>query len=231
MTPRCFVGLLITACSLPGLGGAMAPAVEIAGRPVRIACIGDSITFGLGIPATDATYPAQLQVLLGSGYVVKNFGHSGCTVTRDTFSQWPRGYIRQAECTEALGFHPDIVICNLGINDVSGFADSQRPDLVRDYLEIIAAFRALPSRPRFILWHPLAPLFAGHPYYGHPAIGEINALIATVATSAKTETLDMNSPLAGHPEWFSADCIHPNADGARRIAEITRDYLLAHSAP
>lgn len=231
MTRRFFVGLLITVWGLPGLGGASAQAAEGTGRPVRIACIGDSITFGLGIPAADATYPAQLQRLLGPGYVVKNFGHSGCTVTRDTFSHWPRGYIKQVECADALGFRPDIVICNLGINDVSGFADPQRPDLVRDYLEIIAAFRALPSRPRFILWHPLAPLFAGHPYYGHPVIAEINAMIATVATRAKTETVDLYAPLAGHPEWFFADCIHPNAHGARRIAEITRDYLRAPSRP
>ena len=85
---------------------------------------------------------------------------SGCTVTRDSYQAWPRGYIRQPEHTNALAFLPDVVICNLGINDVSTFADGCRKDLVRDYREIIAAYRALPTAPRFVLWHPLAPLYS-----------------------------------------------------------------------
>ncbi len=219
---------LIAAVLLSSLGNPRARAGEVVSHPVRIACIGDSITFGLGLASVDDTYPAQLQLLLGPGYAVKNFGRSGCTVTRETFSGWPRGYIKQDVCAEALRFQPDIVICNLGINDVSGFADPQRPMFERDYREIIAAFRALPSKPRIILWHPLSPLFPGHPYHGHPVVQELNARTARVAAETKAETIDLHAPLDGHPEWFARDSIHPNAEGARRIAEITRDYLSAH---
>jgi sialate O-acetylesterase len=194
-------------------------------RPVRVACIGDSITFGLGIANTNQTYPAQLQTLLGGAFDARNFGKSGCTVTRDSVSGWARGYILQSEHTNALAFAPDVVICNLGINDVSGFAQPNLANFVRDYREIIAAYRALPTAPRFILWQPLAPLFPGQTYYGQPVVTNVNNLIRQVADVSGADAMDMAAPLAGHPEWFP-DHIHPNADGARRIAEVTHGFLM-----
>ena len=52
---------------------------------IRIACCGDSITYGTGIPdrATNS-YPAQLQALLGANYDVRNFGRSGARVTQSS---------------------------------------------------------------------------------------------------------------------------------------------------
>jgi sialidase-1 len=193
-------------------------------RPVRVACIGDSITFGAGISDTNQTYPARLQALLGTEFDVRNFGKSGATVTRDSFSGTARGYLKQVEHTNALAFEPDIVICNLGINDVSTFADAQRQHLVRDYREIIAAYRALATAPRFILWQPLAPLHQGQTYHRQPVVTEVNNLIRQVADVSGIDVMDMNAPLAGHSDWFP-DRLHPNAAGAQRMAEVTHGYL------
>ena len=193
-------------------------------RPVRVACIGDSITFGAHISDTNLNYPARLQALLGPEYEVRNFGKSGCTITRDSYQGWYRGYIRQPEHTNALAFQPDVVICNLGINDVSSFADACRTNLVRDYREIIAAYRALPSAPRFILWHPLAPLFPGQTYYGQPVVTNVNNLIRQAAELSGMDTLDMLAPLVGHADWFP-DHLHPNAAGAQQIAEVVDRYF------
>ena len=46
----------------------------------RVACIGDSITKGLGLKKENKTYPQQLQELLGSNFNVQNFGFSGATL-------------------------------------------------------------------------------------------------------------------------------------------------------
>ena len=199
-------------------------------RPVRVACIGDSITFGLGITDTNQTYPAQLQARLGGEYDVRNFGKSGCTVTRDSVSGWARGYLLQAEHTNALAFAPDVVICNLGINDISTFAQPYLTNLVRDYREIIASYRALATAPRFILWQPLAPLYPGQTYYGQPVVMNVNALLRQVADLTGADALDMAAPLTGHPEWFP-DSLHPNAAGAARIAEATQGFLLQTVEP
>ena len=61
-----------------------APAKKPAGEAVRVACVGDSITYGSGIPDREHnSYPAQLQKLLGDGYEVRNFGVSGATLLKN----------------------------------------------------------------------------------------------------------------------------------------------------
>ncbi|MEY4378897.1 MAG: hypothetical protein RLZ85_778, partial [Verrucomicrobiota bacterium] len=49
-----------------------------AAEPIKVACVGDSITLGSGAQK-GKSYPAQLQGLLGDGYQVGNFGVSGRT--------------------------------------------------------------------------------------------------------------------------------------------------------
>lgn len=59
-------------------------------RPVRIACIGDSITYGMGLEHREVEcYPSVLQRLLGPGYLVGNFGNSGRTVYLHTYRPPP----------------------------------------------------------------------------------------------------------------------------------------------
>ena len=51
---------------------------------IRIACVGNSITYGSGIvPRDKNSFPAQLQSMLGSGYRVMNFGVTGRTLLRE----------------------------------------------------------------------------------------------------------------------------------------------------
>ena len=50
---------------------------------IRVACVGNSVTYGLGISNREQyAYPVQLQQLLGDNYEVGNFGHSGATLLR-----------------------------------------------------------------------------------------------------------------------------------------------------
>src|SRR4051812_3765193 len=56
---------------------------------IRLACVGDSITYGAGTknPKTDS-YPAQLSRLLGDKWLVQNFGVSGATMLRNGDKPW-----------------------------------------------------------------------------------------------------------------------------------------------
>ena len=74
--------------------------------PIRIACVGDSITEVSG-------YPSHLQSLLGAQYLVENFGVSGATVLLDSW----RPYMDQPEFQSAKEFQPDIIVIILGTND------------------------------------------------------------------------------------------------------------------
>ena len=122
-----------------------------AAAAVRLACVGDSITFGSGLRdrATHA-YPVRLAGWLGSGYEVRNFGVSGATLLH----AGDRPYIKQAAYTNSLKFTPDIVVINLGANDSKHPGDGSlaatnavnnwqfKSDFAPDYKALIAAFRA-----------------------------------------------------------------------------------------
>ncbi|RUA11942.1 MAG: sialate O-acetylesterase, partial [Flavobacteriia bacterium] len=83
-------------------------------RPIKIACVGNSITFGHKISNREKNaYPAQLQHLLGANYSVKNFGHSGRTLLKK--GDYP--YWKSDLYTKALQFKPDVVYIMLGTND------------------------------------------------------------------------------------------------------------------
>lgn len=52
--------------------------------PIRVACVGNSITFGSSIANRDKdSYPAVLGQMLGEGYEVRNFGFSGRVLLMD----------------------------------------------------------------------------------------------------------------------------------------------------
>ncbi len=82
--------------------------------PIRIACVGDSITFGATIKnRTQHCYPAELGGLLGKKYEVRNFGVNGATLLK----RGDRPYWKLPAFKAATDFAPTIVIIKLGTND------------------------------------------------------------------------------------------------------------------
>lgn len=103
--------------------------------PVRVACVGNSITYGTGIANRDKdSYPAQLQAMLGNKYLVGNFGKPGATLLRHGH----RPYFKQQEFRDAMAFHADIAVIHLGINDTDPRNwPNYRDEFVTDYLALI----------------------------------------------------------------------------------------------
>ena len=82
---------------------------------VRIACVGDSITWGYTIThdRLARAWPGVLQKLVGKKYKSDNFGHSGATLLKK--GNLP--YWTTPEFKAATKFDPNIVIIMLGTND------------------------------------------------------------------------------------------------------------------
>ena len=93
-------------------------------------------------------------------------------------------------------------------------------EFVRDYRELIQAYKKLPSRPRIILWQPLAPLFVGHRFHGDARVDAINRAIAKVAKLEQVETVDMSTPLLN-----KTLALNPNAPAGNSM--IPWDYARA----
>lgn len=197
-------------------------------QPLKVACIGNSITFGytLADPATQS-YPSLLQGMLGPGYDVKNFGRSGATL----LNKGHRPYMRTEEWQAAKAFVPDLAVIHLGINDTDPrdwplYGD----DFARDYLSLIDTLRMLNPDVRVIM-AKMTPLSADHYRYESGTRQwheEEQQMIEGIAKQANVELIDLFTPFSGRMELLH-DAIHPNEEGAQILAEtvyggITGDY-------
>lgn len=197
-------------------------------KTIRVACIGNSITYGTGIAdRTNDSYPSQLQRLLGSNYQVGNFGKPGATL----LYHGHRPYVKQEEFKEAIAFKGDIAVMHLGINDTDprnwpNYCD----EFVKDYLSIMDSLRAANPKVRIILAR-MTPIADRHPRFVSGTKqwhGEIQTAIETVARVSGAELIDFYEPLYPYP-YLLPDAIHPNPEGAGILAKtvysgITGDY-------
>ena len=212
-------------------------AFSMAAEKVRVACIGDSITYGLGLPNRDiGSYPSQLQKLLDEKfpgeYEVRNFGNSGRGIYLDSMrGNEKRGFRYMPEHKAAVEWRPDIVICNLGINDNGEYikeysGERNRGQFVRDYEAMLSDYRQDGNSPRFFIWTKLSPLAPGQRFYRSTEPFLMQADLETVAEKFNARTIDMQAPLMEKmDEIFARDKIHPNEEGARIIAETTFEAM------
>jgi lysophospholipase L1-like esterase len=174
--------------------------------PIRVACVGDSITEITG-------YPSDLQSLLGSNYSVGNFGVSGSTVL---LNSW-KPYMNQSEFQKALEFQPDIVIIMLGTNDDLQMLRQYNASFEQDYAELITAFQQLESRPQIWIVKP-PPILSNSPDLSIPYFNEvIIPKIEDLANKMNLPVIDVFTAFGNRTDYF-VDGVHPNSEGAALIA-------------
>lgn len=187
-------------------------------KQVKVACVGNSITYGSGLadPKTQS-YPSQLQQLLGEAYEVGNFGKPGATL----LNKGHRPYMEQSEYKDALAFAGDIVVIHLGINDTDPRNwPHYRDYFVKDYLALIDSFRMVNSKCRVIIAR-LTPIADRHPRFESGTRdwhGEIQQTIETVADYAGVQLIDFHEPLYPYP-FLLPDAVHPTKEGAGILAK------------
>lgn len=99
-------------------------------RTVKIACVGNSITYGAGIANREKnSYPAQLQYYLGENYEIRNFGQNGTTV----LTQGDHPYVQTKVYKDSKEFLPDIVLIKLGTNDTKPQNWKYKEQFAKDY--------------------------------------------------------------------------------------------------
>jgi acyl-CoA thioesterase-1 len=194
-------------------------------EPIRVACVGDSITFGFGFKdrARDS-YPARLQMLLGTRWKIMNFGSNGATLLK----RGTKPYSQSAAHREALSFKPNVVIIELGTNDTNQKDwPPHKNDFVVDYLDLIRSFRDLETKPRIYLCLPV-PLFRDRgKIYDTDRIltEEVIPRIREVARKAHLPVIDLYAEFADKVEMFP-DGVHPDARGAQVMAATIHAKLV-----
>ena len=189
---------------------------------IKVACVGDSITYGHGISNwPNNNYPAQLQNMLGEGYHVENFGHSGKTVS----DNGDKPYTESKQYKLSLEYDADIIVFMLGTNDSKPENWSDYDSFILEYKKMLDAYKENNPNVRIILCTPARAFFSGNKSEGktnfdiQPDIVEqIKMGIISFALMNEYECIDIYDVTAGHSEWFEKDNVHPNADGAKAIA-------------
>lgn len=182
---------------------------------VRVACIGNSITFGAGIRNRSRdSYPSVLARMLGDSYWVKNFGVSARTM----LNKGDHPYMNEPAYKNALAFNPNIVVIKLGTNDSKSFNWKYKADFMKDAQTMIDAFKGLPSQPKIYLCYPSKAYLTGDGINDDIISKEIIPMIKKLAKKNDLSVIDLHTAMDGMPELFP-DHIHPNEKGAQVMAK------------
>ena len=185
-------------------------------KKIRVACVGDSITWGFTIVnRRKNSYPAVLQELLGPDYEVRNFGHNDASARFDADTP----YVRKKAYSNSRSWNPDIVLLMLGTNDTK--RRNWDPAVFRrDYTRLVESYQALPSAPRIVL---IAPIRVFQPL-GIPLLGlysdtmenGVRPAIHEIAAGKGLELIDLADLFTD--SRLLMDGVHPQAAGARLLA-------------
>jgi acyl-CoA thioesterase-1 len=183
----------------------------------KIACIGNSITYGWTLTDTTKRYPSVLRTLLGAAqYAVQNDGVNSTTVLKQgNVPYWTNG-----KFADVFAFRPVIVTVMLGTNDTKAVNwDSYGVNFQRDYEALIDTLNTLASKPMVFL--ALPPPIWTNTFGIRDSIltNFIIPLIRQIGTARGLRVIDANTPLRGFRSYF-ADGVHPNAAGEDTIARV-----------
>ncbi|MBQ7011655.1 MAG: hypothetical protein IJN63_08105 [Clostridia bacterium] len=207
------------------------PVTEAPAGPITVACVGDSITEGVGVTNRSVdSYPAQLQKLLGDGYKVVNCGKSKATAL-DPSSKYHNTngipYRTTTQYTAGLRAEPDIVLIMLGTNDaklVKGSIDESVSDFYEALKAIGEKFASLESKPKIYI--------VASPYRYEDSIRKANMDSAIIPTQKKLAEdmgwgyIDLFTPTKeAVSRNIHSDKLHFNKDGYALISEIIKNEI------
>jgi lysophospholipase L1-like esterase len=180
----------------------------------RVACVGDSITFGACVTDREKNcYPVVLGGLLGDKYDVRNFGVSGATLLKKGDLPW----WNVDAYKNATDFNPNVVIIKLGSNDTKPQNWKNKAEFEADYKALIDHFKSLAAKP--VVWVALpVPVLKENFGINKKGVDEQQLMILKVAKEEGCGVIDLYKAVATK-ELFDQDGIHPNAAGAKKIAE------------
>lgn len=205
-----------------GLSGMVCKNEEPKEGKIKVACIGDSITYGHGIKDwAKNNYPVVLQNLLGNGYHVQSFGVSGRCVQDN--SDQPYRALQQYQ--DSLAYNADIIVFMMGSNDTKPENWVGEEAFKAALIDLLDDYTQNEKKPQIYICTTPSCFFM-EDFEGEltsfdlrPAYADIAAGITSeVSTELGYPVIDIHTLTAENPQWFETDGVHPNNDGAAAIA-------------
>ena len=193
---------------------------------IKVACIGDSITYGHGVTNWETeNYPVVLQNLLGEGYYVANYGFIGACVN----PEGDKPYISLSVYQQSLDYDADIIVFMLGTNDSKAENWTDADTFIKAYGELLDSYFADGRQPKVYIGLCAESFDIENPEMEYGIQPEVvDQIVKTIQENyadKDVEIIDIHSLTTAHPEWFAADGVHPNTEGAKTIAETVANTI------
>lgn len=157
-----------------------------------------------------------MQELVGDDYEVKNFGLSGSTL----LSKGHKPYIESEQFKQLYEYAPEVVIIKLGTNDSQDRNWQYNEEFMTDYLKLIDTLKVNPKRKAEVIVCGPTPLYTDKESVGAKdsiIVNHVYPIVQQVAKKRNLVFVDTHEAFEGKAELFP-DKIHPNAEGAERLA-------------
>ena len=197
------------------------------GKNVKIACIGDSITYGTGVSTPSLKgYPAQLQSLLGKGYVVGNFGKGGAYAlnadSKYNEKDAALSYRNTTQYKDSLKYEADVVIIMLGSNDIRSITCDEAKEEYIDAIQSLAQeYAALPT-VKLTYIASCKYTSSGQDLIRQIANGELARLTKQAADEIGFPFIDIHGMTREYMDvhiHYTSDRAHPTEEGYKQIAK------------
>lgn len=196
-------------------------------KKIKVACVGDSITFGFGVANwKENNYPSKLQKMLGDQFVVANFGDCGRTAMEH--SSFP--YIKSKRYTQSLEFNPEFVVIMLGTNDTRN-KDWKGKDFFKDeYKNLISNYKSKHSVKKIYICTPIPAYKNIHKVNPSLVEKEVNQAVRELAKELDLILIETFDAFINNPKLLF-DGVHPNKNGTTILAntifeKIKSDLIL-----
>ncbi len=200
------------------------PADENEDYVFRIACVGDSLTYGNASPST--SYPVYLSEQLGDGYNVGNFGRNGASITGAPDGNPAYATLTQYEAS--LDFNPDAVLIMLGTNDAQDWANASAT-YENDLKDLIRSYQVACPGVTVILM--TSPLTLGENQYDiveEDIENYVAPIQREVAQEMELQLVDVREAMkdeADYESFFISDKVHLTPEGGQFIAGLAADAV------
>lgn len=200
------------------LGEIMAklPSIDNKFRGIKIACVGDSLTYGTTLLKRKRDcYPSRLQRIFGEDYNVLNMGFAGHTVNPYCDKYWAK------EDVVALleDYRPDYIIFMLGTNDSREHNWTDAKTFEKEYKRLLNFFKSFSNKPCVIA-------MTCPQVFWDKKLLDINLNILEqivdiqrkVLTENKIPYIDIHKLTMSREDLYSPDLVHFNSKGAKFLA-------------
>lgn len=201
---------------------------------IRIACVGDSITKGIGATGWENgdfsnAYPEQLGGLLGDSCTVGNFGRGSSYVYYEEGRTEYLWYPNTKEHTDSINFDPDIVIIKLGTNDAKKItSEDLSNEWAKQFTDIVNVYKNLDSKPDIYILSSITMVLFDSELREHNLKNYILPKQESVAGELGCTFLDSYNDLYDifySGDGFASDYLHPNDTGYKAIAEYVKNKI------